>query len=149
MVWPLCIGCYRATVRPPGPVFVLNTDDCRISRTILHGSVKNLQIDDALIVFATVRIHCPVSLSTGTPAAPQTDADEMLQCVYTVLIVGMQIIANTNSNLIPPEHGLEFNPEDIKERIYGSKMVLVVEQCMCVTIWTIKACLLIMYSRLT
>ncbi|KAJ9642850.1 hypothetical protein H2199_004371 [Coniosporium tulheliwenetii] len=73
----------------------------------------------------------------------------MLQCIYTVLIVGMQVIANTNSNLIPPEHGLDFDPEDIKERIHGSKMVLVVEQCMCVTIWTIKACLLIMYSRLT
>ena len=73
----------------------------------------------------------------------------MVQCVYTVLIVGMQVIANTSSNLIPPDHDDEFSPEEIKVREHGSKMVLVVEQCMCVTIWTIKACLLIMYSRLT
>ena len=40
-------------------------------------------------------------------------------------------------------------PEDIKHRRYGSKMVLLVEQCMCATIWGCKACLLIMYYRLT
>ena len=31
----------------------------------------------------------------------------------------------------------------------SSKMVLVVEQMQCLTIWTIKTCILIMYNRLT
>ena len=61
----------------------------------------------------------------------------------------MNVIVRTNSNLIDPDNPIELTPDVIAERVYGSKMVLVVEQMQCVTIWTIKACLLIMYSRLT
>ena len=35
------------------------------------------------------------------------------------------------------------------DTIASSKMVLVVEQMQCITVWLVKACLLIMYHRLT
>jgi hypothetical protein len=61
----------------------------------------------------------------------------------------MNIVAKTSSNLIDPNLHEELTPENIAERVYGSKMVLVVEQMQCVTIWMIKACILLMYHRLT
>ena len=61
----------------------------------------------------------------------------------------MNEVVKTNSNLIDPKNPIELTPDVISEREYGSKMVLVVEQMQCITIWTVKACLLIMYSRLT
>ncbi len=64
-------------------------------------------------------------------------------------MVGMNIIAHTNSNLIDPNDHTTFTPEDIKERVFGSKMVLVVEQMQLLTTWTVKCCLLILYNRLT
>ncbi|KAI1247427.1 hypothetical protein MGN70_011317 [Eutypa lata] len=67
----------------------------------------------------------------------------------TVLIVGMNIISTTSSNLIDPANPIELTPDVISERVYGSKMVLLVEQMQLITIWLMKACLLIMYGRLT
>lgn len=62
----------------------------------------------------------------------------------------MHVVSNMSSNLIAPnENESTFTPEEIKERIYGSKLVLVVEQMQILTIWLIKACLLIMYNRMT
>ncbi|KAM0656998.1 hypothetical protein ACHAPH_007147 [Verticillium nonalfalfae] len=87
------------------------------------GSFKKLQADDALMMFAML---CD-----------------------TVLIVGMNIIARTNSNLIAPGTDLNFTAEDIAERESGSKWVLVVEQMQCAVIWSVKGCFLIMYNRLT
>jgi hypothetical protein len=64
-------------------------------------------------------------------------------------MVGMNIVSHTNSNLIDPNDHAELTPEGIKERVFGSKLVLVVEQMQCLVMWTIKACLLILYSRFT
>jgi hypothetical protein len=40
-------------------------------------------------------------------------------------------------------------PEEVESAIYGSKMTLVLEQFTLFTTWQIKACLLMLYSRLT
>lgn len=65
-------------------------------------------------------------------------------------MVGMRIISETSSNLIDPnEKHLVMSQEEIDERTFGSKMVLVVEQMQLITIWLMKACLLIMYNKLT
>lgn len=61
----------------------------------------------------------------------------------------MNILALTNTNLIDPDNPPTLTAEDISERIYGSKLVLVVEQMQIATVWLIKCCLLIMYARLT
>ncbi|KAK7970327.1 hypothetical protein PG988_009400 [Apiospora saccharicola] len=94
-----------------------------VSRRDLHGSFRKLQVDDGLMIVAMV-----------------TD---------TILIAAINIVAVTSSNLIDPSDPAPLASATIAEREYGSKMVLVVEQMQIVTIWLMKACLLIMYSRLT
>ena len=61
----------------------------------------------------------------------------------------MNYVSRSNSNLIDPSHPASLSPEDISQRQFGSKMVLVVEQMQCATIWLVKACILLMYHRLT
>lgn len=93
------------------------------SRILLQGSFRKLQLDDALIMLAMV-----------------TD---------TVLMVTMNIIARTSSNLLDPNEKIVLTPDEISEREFGSKMVLVTEQMQLLTIWLVKGCLLIMFNRLT
>ena len=65
--------------------------------------------------------------------------------------MSINIVATASTNLLPPAY-LEthtMSPAEISHRIYGSKMTLVVEQCQCATTWLVKACLLIMYHRIT
>ncbi|KAK2607039.1 hypothetical protein N8I77_005748 [Diaporthe amygdali] len=74
----------------------------------------------------------------------------LVALLYTALIVCLNIIADGGgSNLYPPELEQTFTPKDIQERIYGSKIVVVSEQAMLNVIYTIKVCMLIMYTRLT
>lgn len=69
---------------------------------------------------------------------------------YTILVVCLNAVATGGgSNLFPLEELPTFTPEDIEERIKGSKIVIVSEQAMLNTIYFIKACMLIMYARLT
>jgi hypothetical protein len=69
---------------------------------------------------------------------------------YTTLITCLNlIVTGGGSNLYYPEELSTFTAENIKERIKGSKMVLISEQAMLCTIWSIKTCMLIFYSRLT
>lgn len=68
----------------------------------------------------------------------------------TVLLVSMTKVVTTSSNLIPPgEDVAQYSQAEIDARIFGSKLVLVVEQMQIATIWLVKACLLIMYFRMT
>jgi len=96
-----------------------------ISRYIHLRSIKNLQYDDWIMgIFITA--------------------------AYTALIVCSNRYVKAQSNLLPP--GFDFqllSPEDLARRRYGSKMVVVVEQTQIAVIWACKACLLIMYHRLT
>lgn len=86
---------------------------------------------------------------------PSSPRSPLLACAYglqvtdTVLIASMNIISYTSSNLIDPEANVILTPDEITEREFGSKMVLVVEQMQILTIWAVKACLLLMYNRLT
>jgi hypothetical protein len=93
------------------------------SRRLLLGAFLKLQVEDYLMFLAMV-----------------TD---------TILLIGMSIISHTSSNLIDPNEVPLLTAADIREREYGSKWVLVVEQMQMITIWIIKFCLLIMYNRLT
>ncbi|PQE06244.1 family decarboxylase protein [Rutstroemia sp. NJR-2017a BBW] len=68
---------------------------------------------------------------------------------YTVLVVTMNIVYHHSTNLIAPEDIPNLTPESIRTRVVGSKLVLVVEQSMIMTIWGCKACLLCMYMKLT
>ncbi|KAK9413286.1 hypothetical protein SUNI508_02485 [Seiridium unicorne] len=94
-----------------------------LSRRMLYGSFRKLQIDDFIMVLAVV--------------------------AAIVLSVGVYILTYTPSNLIRNVDEVDLTPDDIALREYGSKMVIVVEQMQIFVIWSVKVCLLIMYSRLT
>jgi hypothetical protein len=62
----------------------------------------------------------------------------------------MHEVTKTSSNLIPPGDDVStYSQAERNTRIFGSKLVLVVEQMQLVTIWLVKSCLLIMYNRMT
>lgn len=86
--------------------------------------------------------------------------------LYTGLIVSLNFIAKSGgSNLFPPEQFSTFSEFEIQERIKGSKIVILSEQvsvgksrrrprltnlkCMLNAIWTLKACMLLMFARMT
>ena len=74
----------------------------------------------------------------------------VILCFYTVVVVTINVVEHTSSNLIPPGYDIEHMTDaDIAERTLGSKLILVVENCQIITIWGAKLCLLIMYLRLT
>lgn len=69
---------------------------------------------------------------------------------YSVLIVMSNIEAKAQSNLLPPGFDVtSLDDFEIADREYGSKIVIVVEQMQIAVIWACKACLLILYYRLT
>jgi hypothetical protein len=71
-------------------------------------------------------------------------------CFYTTLIPTINIVRDSSSNLLPPNFDVkDLTKQDIKDRQYGSKLILVVEQCQCATIWLVKGCLVLLYLRLT
>ncbi|CZT45030.1 uncharacterized protein RSE6_05303 [Rhynchosporium secalis] len=70
--------------------------------------------------------------------------------LYTTLMVCLNVISGGGgSNLYPPGAFETFTAENIQERIKGSKIGIVSEQAMLNVIYTIKACMLIMFTRLT
>lgn len=55
-------------------------------------------------------------------------------CTYTIFIVTINIVADAETNLIPPGYDVaNFTQAEKDHRIYGSKLVLVVEQAQCFT----------------
>ncbi|KFA52603.1 hypothetical protein S40293_07221 [Stachybotrys chartarum IBT 40293] len=70
-------------------------------------------------------------------------------CVHTALLVIVWIQTYTPTNLLNPAEPVVLTPEEIRLREYGSKLVLVTEHLQMLVIWSVKGCLLIMYSRLT
>ncbi|KAF2727496.1 hypothetical protein EJ04DRAFT_505628 [Polyplosphaeria fusca] len=95
-----------------------------MGKRIRLGSWRFLQIDDFLVIPAMMTL--------------------------TILMAILHIIIHTNSNLIPPGMDVStLTPDEVAERVYGSKLTIVVEQMQILTIWLLKACLLIMYSRMT
>ncbi|KAI0997986.1 hypothetical protein K3495_g10202 [Podosphaera aphanis] len=103
-----------------GMFFILLRFYARIKRL----GVRGLQLDDYLMMLVGI--------------------------LYTTLVVCLNVIAGGGgSNLYPPGDFDTFTPEQIQDRIQGSKIVIVSEQAMLNVIYTIKACMLIMYSRLT
>jgi hypothetical protein len=70
--------------------------------------------------------------------------------VYTALIVCANKYVKVQSNLFPPDFDVSaLSGYELERRRYGSKLVVVVEQTQISVIWACKACLLIMYHRLT
>ncbi|KAF3040472.1 hypothetical protein E8E12_004702 [Didymella heteroderae] len=96
-----------------------------VARRILFRSIRGLQLDDwimGVFVLAT----------------------------YTALMVVSNRWWQAGSNLEPPDYDFSALSEDeLSKRTYGSKMMVITEQMQISVVWACKACLLIMYYRLT
>ncbi|KAE8147967.1 hypothetical protein BDV25DRAFT_168764 [Aspergillus avenaceus] len=99
---------------------------CRIlSRTIGAGSVKRLAFDDYAMTVTFM--------------------------IYTTLLILIQVSAHHGTNLYPPEDNdkITADPQQVRDRIFGSKIVVALEQCMLFSTWGVKICMLTLFWRLT
>ncbi|KAB8076278.1 hypothetical protein BDV29DRAFT_189610 [Aspergillus leporis] len=93
----------------------------KISRRIRVGSWRKLQIDDGLM--------CMIALT------------------FTGVIISANNTARVSSDPVIHEEPVTRYIEELVE--WGNKMTFLMEQFSLVTIWLVKCCLLIIYSRLT
>ncbi|KAG6191054.1 hypothetical protein E4U36_001082 [Claviceps purpurea] len=94
-----------------------------ISRRIKLGKWRHLMLDDYLMLFALVN--------------------------FTGVVISINEVAKNGSNYMSPEAAAALTPEGVHNAIYGSVMTFVLEIFTITGTWTIKACLLILYARLT
>ncbi|PFH61599.1 hypothetical protein XA68_16860 [Ophiocordyceps unilateralis] len=97
---------------------------CRlVSRRIKLGKWRAIMIDDYLMIFALIN--------------------------FTGVVVSINDVAKNGSNYMPPEEAASLSPQQVRMAIHGSIMTFVLEIFTLTAIWTVKACLLILYARLT
>ncbi|KAI1437336.1 hypothetical protein GGR50DRAFT_645997 [Xylaria sp. CBS 124048] len=92
------------------------------SHKVVLGSFKRYELHDALALFAVA--------------------------TQTVLLVILNVLNHKKTNLINPKDHPVLTPQDIAERTWGSKLVVVSEQMQMMTIWLIKLCFLLMYNNI-
>lgn len=86
--------------------------------------IRNLQIDDYMMAFATVW--------------------------YTMLCVALnEVVSGGGSNLMDEYDIQHLTPEIKAERVAGSKWVFVSEHSFLLVSWTLKSCMLVLYARIT
>ncbi|KAF4212735.1 hypothetical protein CNMCM5878_000754 [Aspergillus fumigatiaffinis] len=96
----------------------------RFVARIRRLGVRNLQVDDYLMLFAVLW--------------------------YTLLCVALnQVASGGGSNLMTEEDRANLTPAIYAERVKGSKWVFVSEHSFVLAIWAMKACMLVIYSRIT
>ncbi|KAF2226147.1 hypothetical protein BDZ85DRAFT_165620, partial [Elsinoe ampelina] len=83
----------------------------------------------------------------------QADDYVMLTAIvwYVMTVVGLNGLAQSAGTAlaVPGEDVFALSEEVVEARQYGAKITFMAEQGMLNVIWTLKACMLIMYSRLT
>jgi hypothetical protein len=104
------------------------------------GSFKKLQAEDWIMLFT---VACP---SEHYQVFLKAD---IYKLTFTGAVVSTMQVANNGSNYLPDGAAELLTPDEVVSAIYGSKMTLVLEEFTLFTTWQIKACLLLLYSRLT
>lgn len=108
--------------------------NCRWSRAVLKQSWKKLQADDFMMV------------ATFASASHRCIEHELIveQCCYTTLLVLLQFSCRYATNELDPSElsAVLANPQEVRDRIFGSKIVIGTNQCYLLTLWGVKACLL-------
>ncbi|RDW83804.1 uncharacterized protein DSM5745_04130 [Aspergillus mulundensis] len=71
--------------------------------------------------------------------------------IYTTLLILIRVSAKYATNLFPASEleSILSDPHDVANRVYGSKIVIGLEQCMLLSTWGVKTCLVTMYWKLT
>ncbi|OBR09213.1 Ubid family decarboxylase [Colletotrichum higginsianum IMI 349063] len=103
------------------------------------------------IVFILLRMYGRAKRLGGVTNYQTDDYLQILAAIlFTLLVVSLNLITdNGGSNLYPPDQLASFTPSDVAARVAGSKLVLVSEQAMLNLIYVLKACVLLLYTRLT
>ncbi|KAH8721810.1 hypothetical protein BGZ61DRAFT_195444 [Ilyonectria robusta] len=97
---------------------------CRlIARRMKLGKWGRLMVEDYLMVFALVN--------------------------FTGVVVSINEVAKNGSNYMPEEVAKSLDAKGRAQAVFGSKMTFVLEIFTLTATWTVKACLLLLYSRLT
>jgi hypothetical protein len=69
---------------------------------------------------------------------------------YTILCVALnKVTSGGGSNLMTPADIAALTPAIYEERVRGSKWVFVSEHAFILTVWSCKACMLVIYARIT
>jgi hypothetical protein len=68
---------------------------------------------------------------------------------FTAVIVSVNEVAVNGSNYMSLATALSLDAAGVAAAVYGSKMTMVLEITTLTCLWTIKACLLLLYYRLT
>ena len=90
---------------------------------IKRVGIRHLEIDDALIAFGFIW--------------------------YTILCVAFnELLKGPGSNLMTPEEAASLTPTIKEGRIKGSKWVFVTEHAELLTIWSMKAAVLVLYAKI-
>ena len=71
------------------------------------------------------------------------------QFTFTTVMVTVNQVATNNSNYLQPGEFEKMTPEEVKNAVFGSKMVFVMENNMLATTWLCKACVLFILHYLT
>lgn len=58
-------------------------------------------------------------------------------------------VAANGSNYVPEGSTDDWTPQQVARAEWGSKMLVALEEFMISTLWLVKACLLILYARMT
>jgi hypothetical protein len=108
---------------------------------------SNSLVDDYVMTATFVSViigKSRCSLLSTNPTVPQ-------KAIYTTMLVLIQISARYATNLMDPRDYDEVlaDPKQVRDRIYGSKIVIGLEQCMLISTWGVKTCMLMLYWRIT
>ncbi|KAK5102372.1 hypothetical protein LTR70_000157 [Exophiala xenobiotica] len=96
----------------------------RLVSRIRRAGVRQLQLDDGFVFFGLLS--------------------------YTLLCVAFnEMLKGGGSNLMPDEEVAQLTPAITAQRVNGSKWVFVSEHAMLLTIWSMKAAMLVLYARVT
>ncbi|KAL4746986.1 hypothetical protein BDW72DRAFT_24392 [Aspergillus terricola var. indicus] len=95
------------------------------ARCISNGGIRHLQADDYIMALTFL--------------------------VYTTMLVLIRVSAEYATNLFPAseQDAILANPDDVRARIRGSKIVIGLEQCMLISTWGVKTCMMTVYWKLT
>ncbi|KAE8421981.1 hypothetical protein BDV36DRAFT_303747 [Aspergillus pseudocaelatus] len=107
-----------------------------------------------LYVFGTVLALLPMaSRRIARKSWRKLQTDDYLMVVilftFTGVVVCVNETAQHGSNYIPLEKALSLTEEEHDDAVYGSIMTFILEHFTLVSLWLVKACLLIIYNRLT
>ena len=84
-----------------------------------------------------------ITMVSISPLLDSSSLANKFQIFYINLLVLINISARYNTKLYPPEQEASIlaNPADVKNRIFGSRIVIGLEQSMMATTWGVKICI--------